>query len=161
MGSTSRGAEISTPAIGPATVGLRGLELFFASHATRSNIKAAATAARSFNFMVTLDIQRAGRRGTAGKPRKSHYRLLCATPLRTSGAENRREPGRIRTPRLAETSTAAKRTELAHDTGARSGIILSGETWGRIKPSPLHHDEVRRLKRQAERDASRVPGRRW
>src|SRR5580765_5714753 len=44
-GSSRRGAEIWTPAIGPATEGLSGVSLFWASQPTRANSKAADTAA--------------------------------------------------------------------------------------------------------------------
>jgi hypothetical protein len=41
----SCGAVMLTPAIGPATEGLSGLELFFASHPPSENITTAQTAA--------------------------------------------------------------------------------------------------------------------
>ena len=53
-GSTRRGAEISTPGMGPATEGLSGVSLFFASQPTRVNNKPAATAAAGENFVRVM-----------------------------------------------------------------------------------------------------------
>ena len=53
-GSSRRGVEISTPGMGPATEGLNGVSLFFASHPTRVNNKQAATAAAGENFLRVM-----------------------------------------------------------------------------------------------------------
>src|SRR4051794_30861468 len=51
-GSISFGAVISTPAMGPATEGLRGLELFLASHPVNAKVSVAQSAAAAVFFMI-------------------------------------------------------------------------------------------------------------
>src|SRR4051812_6347521 len=76
-GSSSFGALISTPAIGPATEGLRGLELFFASHAVSESVSVAHSAAAAVFVMISLERRSFSTRAECARARsrvQTHYR---------------------------------------------------------------------------------------
>src|SRR5687768_3969828 len=84
-GLTGVGGEIETPAIGPATLGLRGLRLFSASQPATTTARNAPAAnlvmAMTVLFMACVDqtrIVRAGsRRSRADCPLPGSYRSLA------------------------------------------------------------------------------------